>query len=98
FIIIRREINVKRKNIFFISILAMLMLVATACGDSSNEAGSNGEEEDITVEFWTMQLEQTFTDYLEDLIDRNEEENPNVTIDRKSTRLNSSHVSISYAV
>src|SRR5699024_921234 len=59
----------------------MLMLVATACGDSSNEAGSNGEEEDITVEFWTMQLEPTFTDYLEDLIDRYEEENPNVTID-----------------
>lgn len=71
----------KRKKIFFISILAMLMLVATACGDSSNEAGSNGEEEDITVEFWTMQLEPTFTDYLEDLIDRYEEENPNVTID-----------------
>src|SRR5699024_11021465 len=47
----------------------------------SNEAGSNGEEEDITVEFWTMQLEPTFTDYLEDLIDRYEEENPNVTID-----------------
>src|SRR5699024_12351973 len=40
-----------------------------------------GEEEDITVEFWTMQLEPTFTDYLEDLIDRYEEENPNVTID-----------------
>lgn len=71
----------KRKSIFFISVLAMLMMVVTACDDSSNEAGSNGGEEDITLEFWTMQLEPTFTDYLEDLIDKYEEENPNVTID-----------------
>src|SRR5699024_6328742 len=57
------------------------MLVATACGDLSNEAESIGEGEDITVEFWTMKLEATFTDYLEDFIDRYEEENSNVTID-----------------
>src|SRR5699024_3183783 len=36
-------------------------------------------ENDALV-FGTMQLEPTFTDYLEDLIDRYEEENPNVTI------------------
>src|SRR5699024_11742482 len=63
------------------SIITMLRLVTTDCGDSSNDAGLNGEEEDITVEFWTMQLEPTFTDYLEDLIDRYEEENTNVMID-----------------
>src|SRR5699024_8600429 len=50
----------------------------SACGDSSENADGG---ENIELEFWTMQLEPTFTEYLEDLIDAYDEENPNVTID-----------------
>src|SRR5699024_1453334 len=60
---------------------AMLMVVATTSGDPSNDAEAQREEEGITVQVWTLQREPTCTDYLEDLIDRYEEANPNVTID-----------------
>src|SRR5699024_9719432 len=57
---------------------SIFILLLSACGDSSENADGG---ENIELEFWTMQLEPTFTEYLEDLIDAYEEENPNVTID-----------------
>lgn len=58
----------------------MLMLLISACSDSS-DSSSGAEDEDITIEFWTMQLQPTFTDYIEGIIDDFEKENPNITID-----------------
>lgn len=71
----------RRKNLLFMVVIMSFMLVISACGDSTETSNSDGNDEDITLEFWTMQLEPTFTDYLEDLIADYEEQNPNVTID-----------------
>lgn len=60
---------------------AMFLMIISACSDSTETSGDNEGDEDITIEFWTMQLEPTFTEYLEGLIDEYEEENPNVEID-----------------
>lgn len=62
-------------------------MLVSACSDSSetsnaSEDGSNegGEAEEITLEFWTMQLKPTFTDYIEGIIADYEEQNPNIKI------------------
>ncbi|QKY69992.1 ABC transporter substrate-binding protein [Lentibacillus sp. CBA3610] len=79
----------KRKNLLFVAFLVMIMMVVAACNDSSdtteaegdgNGNGEGGGDEEITLEFWTMQLQPTFTDYIEGMISDFEEENPNITI------------------
>jgi len=69
---------VKGRHILLMIGFSIFILLLSACGDSSENADGG---ENIELEFWTMQLEPTFTEYLEDLIDAYEEENPNVTID-----------------
>lgn len=75
----RKGNKVKRKNIALMVGLLAFMLVVSACSDSTDN--NSDEDGDITLEFWTMQLEPTFTEYLEDLIAEYEEANPNVEID-----------------
>ncbi|WP_027965353.1 ABC transporter substrate-binding protein [Halalkalibacillus halophilus] len=73
---------------------AMLLLFLAACGgddetdegqESANDEESGEEateeQEDVTIEFWTMQLQPTFTDYIQGIIDDYEEENPHVTVE-----------------
>ncbi|WP_069366376.1 ABC transporter substrate-binding protein [Salisediminibacterium beveridgei] len=51
-------------------------------GNDHNNGNNNEEaaQEDVTIEFWTMQLQPTFTEYIEGLIDAYEEEHSHVTI------------------
>ncbi|WP_164667993.1 ABC transporter substrate-binding protein [Virgibacillus doumboii] len=77
----------KRKNLFLVSFLVLIMMLLAACSDSSETSDSEGEGskdggegEEITLEFWTMQLKPTFTDYIEGIIADFEEQNPNITI------------------
>src|SRR5699024_11937901 len=56
-------------------------------------------EQNVIEEGYVDQIEKEFKDQLEEsLQDSRKEETTAATTDRKSTRLNSSHVSISYAV
>ncbi|MUV39013.1 putative binding protein [Lentibacillus sp. JNUCC-1] len=70
-------------------LLLMVLLVFSACGgndDNSSSKGDNAEgntnegSEQTEIEFWTMQLKPTFTDYIEGVISDFEEENPNITV------------------
>lgn len=68
-----------------------LILVLAACSGSSEDTSAEGDsnddsanetekEESVEIEFWTMQLKPTFTDYIEGVIADFEEENPNITV------------------
>ena len=47
---------------------------------STDEAASTDTAEPVTVEFWTISLQPTFTDFFNGLIEAYEKENPNVTV------------------
>lgn len=56
---------------------------STAASEAASGSGStaSGETaEPVTLEFWTIALQPTFTDFLNGLIDKYEAENPGVTI------------------
>ncbi|RWZ54439.1 sugar ABC transporter substrate-binding protein [Halobacillus fulvus] len=64
-----------------------LMLVLAACSGSTEDTQAEGEGSDeqaesgsTEIEFWTMQLQPTFTDYIEGVIADYEEQNPDVTV------------------
>lgn len=77
-----------KKIIALILTLAMcLSLVACDGGTASsggntpaNPANTGGDGEQITLEFWTLALQPTFTDFIQGLIDKYEAENPNIKI------------------
>jgi putative chitobiose transport system substrate-binding protein len=66
------------KKVLSILVIAALMLLA-AC-NSSSETASNGKDEKVTIEFWTMQLSPTFDDYINSTIKDFEKENPNIKV------------------
>lgn len=71
----------KRKSslIALLLIIAMVFIAACSNGDSdSNESGNSDKE--IELEFWTMQLQPTFTDYINGIITDFEEKNKNIKI------------------
>ncbi|UJL45398.1 sugar ABC transporter substrate-binding protein [Virgibacillus sp. NKC19-16] len=78
----------KRSRIVILLFLFVTMILLAACNGSSESSGAEdggddggGEaDEEITLEFWTMQLQPTFTDYINGMIADFEEENPNITI------------------
>ena len=45
---------------------------------NDNKGGSDGDQ--ITIEFWTLALQPTFTDFIQSLIDQYEDEHPNIKI------------------
>lgn len=53
--------------------------VSTVTGDTTTEGDTTGDP--VTLSFWTISLQPTFTDFFNDLIAQYEEENPNVTIE-----------------
>lgn len=72
--------------------LAMCLSLA-ACGGASSsslsestaatpaESTTESSDEEITLTFWTLALQPTFTDFIQGLIDEYEAENPNIKID-----------------
>ncbi|MDD4850851.1 MAG: sugar ABC transporter substrate-binding protein [Gemmiger sp.] len=54
---------------------------ASTDGTSTSTAETTGSGEKVTLSFWTLALQPTFTDFIQGLIDEYEAENPNITID-----------------
>ncbi|APC49452.1 extracellular solute-binding protein [Virgibacillus halodenitrificans] len=75
----------KKKSLISL-LLIIAMLVMSACGNSDDSSAKDGEKkesggsEEATIEFWTMQLKPTFTDYIEGVIADFEKENPNIKV------------------
>lgn len=81
------------KKVLAIILALAMMLSLVACGgndasaDNNNQAQNQGSanndaaEEQITIEFWTLALQPTFTDFIQGLIDQYEAEHPNIKID-----------------
>ncbi|WP_220127276.1 ABC transporter substrate-binding protein [Halobacillus locisalis] len=74
---------------FLLGLMIAMVFVLAACTGSSEEgkAEEDGEdseqadsEEAVEIEFWTMQLKPTFTEYIEGVITDFEEENPNISV------------------
>lgn len=74
----------KKKNMFLTFILVIVMIFVSACGSDESKKDSKdskGKTEQTTIEFWTMQLKPTFTEYIEGVIADFEKENPDIKID-----------------
>ena len=56
-----------------VSLLLALIMCLSACSLAV-------AEDQITLEFWTLALQPTFTDFIQSLIDKYEAENPNIKI------------------
>jgi putative chitobiose transport system substrate-binding protein len=77
----------KKKLGFLALLLVITMLVVSACGnkdegkskDSKGSTNASGDEQ-VEIEFWTMQLQPTFTDYINGIIKDFETENPNIKV------------------
>lgn len=74
-----------KKFSFLLVITFSFMLVLAACSGSSEEGSAEGEDssdsgEASEIEFWTMQLKPTFTEYIEGVIADFEEENPDIKV------------------
>lgn len=76
------------KKVLAIVLALALMLSLAACGGSGSgtpasgsPAGADASGEKITLTFWTLALQPTFTDFIQGLIDEYETENPNITIE-----------------
>lgn len=75
------------KKLGFVAfVLVITMLLLAACGNddkkgSDESKGSSNGDEQVTIEFWTMQLQPTFTDYINGIIEDFEAENPNIKVD-----------------
>lgn len=76
------------KKILALIMACFLMLGLVACGSTSSSAGASGSGNgnasgsggQITLEFWTLALQPTFTDFIQGLIDKYEADNPNIKI------------------
>src|SRR5690625_3627534 len=101
-----RKNRLPRKVTSSIALVTAGTLALAGCSSSDSDGASDsGDEVTLTFASWLPTQDQW-----QDLIAEFEEEHPNINIefdrnedyeaylDRKSTRLNSSHVAISYAV
>lgn len=74
------------KKLIKLGLMLALVLITAACSQGANSGNNSGntegsEDKNTTIEFWTMQLKPTFTDYIQGVIDDFEEENPNITVE-----------------
>ncbi|MBW7457698.1 ABC transporter substrate-binding protein [Paenibacillus sepulcri] len=83
----------KKASLLSLTLLLMLTMLATACsGGTSNEpnnqanAGSGNEpqEEMITLKFWYPGTEDILTTAVKDIIQKFEDQNPNITVELTS--------------
>lgn len=77
----------KSKHGLVALLLILTMVFIAACSDTKGDSKSKDDKndskgtEDVKIEFWTMQLQPTFTDYIQGVIDDFEEENPTIKVD-----------------
>lgn len=76
-----------KRSKFWLAIMMMFTLIfAVACSsdnsttNNSEGTGNTDSDEQVEIEFWTMQLSPTFDDYINGVIADFEEENPNVKV------------------
>lgn len=67
------------KNKAMLVMVCVLLMILTACGNSSS-TGKSPENQETTIQFWTISLKPTFDDYINGMIASYEEENPGVKI------------------
>lgn len=85
-----------KKKILAMLLAAVMLFSLCACGgnggssgdnssgnnnSNSNSQGGGSGEEQITLSFWTLALQPTYTDFIQGLIDQYETDNPNIKID-----------------
>ena len=79
----------KKKLLSTLLCAAMAVSMLAGCGGSdSNAAADNSTAcadnqasgEDVTIEFWTIDLKAAFGDFFNDMIAQYESENPGVTV------------------
>lgn len=72
--------KVMKKLCALLLAVAMSASMLTACGSSSGSEEAAKGDEQVTVEFWTLALQPTYTDFIQGLIDKYEADNPNVKV------------------
>lgn len=82
-----------KKAISLLLALALVLVALAGCGTQGGTSGTatsnqsagtsdtKADGEDITLEFWTISLQPTFTDFLNGLIDQYEADHPGVKIE-----------------
>lgn len=76
-----------KKNGFIALLLLLTMVFVAACGNDKKDEKTTDKDkneesgETSTIEFWTMQLQPTFTDYIQGVIDDFEAENENIKVE-----------------
>lgn len=69
----------KRKVVSAIAIATMLATMMSGCGGSGKDGGSSDGK--VEIQFMHQQVEQERQDAVQDLIDKFEEENPDITVE-----------------
>jgi len=68
---------IKRRPISLLLVITFLLILLIGCSNSESTA----QEDEVTLEFWTINLKSSYGDYIEGLISEYEEDNPNIKID-----------------
>lgn len=71
----------KVKKVTAIILAAAMTMSMAACGGSGDSKGGSASNDGKTsIEFWTLALAPTYTDFIQGLIDKYEEENPAIEV------------------
>lgn len=75
------QIRIKTwKKLSVFALLGLLLSWVVSCSTSNVSNGAPQTTSDVSIEFWTMQLQPEFTDYFKELIGNFELENPGIKI------------------
>ena len=83
----RKEKSMKKISVVLIAALVVSLLFG--CGKSDDAKGTGRTT--LSVWYWGEQEVPGYKAYMEEMVKRYEKKNPDIKVDRKSTRLNSSH-------
>lgn len=75
----------KKKVLCAMLCAAMAVSMLAGCSSGSGSSGNDSSDDsssgdDVTIDFWTIDLKASFEDYFNDLIEQYEADNPGVTI------------------
>lgn len=82
--------KISRRSFLQVAGVSAAAMGLAACGDNSSSVaasgsaasgGATGTGEKITLRFWTLALQPTFTDFIQSLIDKYEADHENITIE-----------------
>lgn len=80
--------KISRRSFLQVAGVSAAAMGLAACGNNSSSAAASGSAasggatgEKITLRFWTLALQPTFTDFIQGLIDKYEADHENITIE-----------------